>query len=304
VTVVVTGGAGFIGSNLVDALVERGEDVVVLDNLSSGRRSNLDGSPAALRELDITDAGRLNEAIGETRPSKVFHLAAQIDVRRSVADPAFDATVNVTGTINVLAAARNANVDKVVFASTGGALYGNADTVPTPEDAKIAPLAPYGQSKHAAEGYLRLFHETFGLPTVSMRLANVFGPRQDPAGEAGVIAIFCGLKLDGGRPKVYGDGTQTRDFVYVGDVVEAMIAAASSDVTGAYNVGTGTETSVLDLIEALELGDYEEAPARTGEAQRSAVDPSKAAAELGWRARTSLEEGLAKTLTAVRSPTA
>jgi UDP-glucose 4-epimerase len=297
---VVTGGAGFIGSNLVDALVARGEHVLVLDDLSSGRASNLEGSRADLHELDITDAAALGAAVAEAKPQAIFHLAAQIDVRRSVADPAFDARVNIGGTINVLAAARAAGVERVVFASTGGALYGNAETVPTPEDAPIAPLAPYGQAKYAAEGYLRLFADTFGLSTISMRLANVFGPRQDPAGEAGVVAIFCGLKLSGGTPTVYGDGRQTRDFVFVGDVVDALIAAAESDRTGAYNVGTGQETSVLDLIAALELDGYEEAPARTGEAQRSAVDPTKAERDLGWTAKISLREGLRETLTAAR----
>ena len=299
-TVVVTGGAGFIGSNLVDALTARGERVVVLDNLSSGRASNLEGSPADLREVDIADRPALEAALQQATPRTIFHLAAQIDVRRSVEDPAFDASVNVGGTINVLAAAKAAGVQRVVFASTGGALYGNADKVPTPEDAPIAPLAPYGQAKHAAEGYLRLFAETFGLSTVSMRLANVFGPRQDPSGEAGVIAIFCGLKLTDGRATVYGDGGQTRDFVYVGDVVDALLAAADSDLTGAYNVGTGVETSVLDLLEALGLTDFKRAPARTGEAQRSAVDPRKAATDLGWTARTSLRDGLEQTLTAAR----
>jgi UDP-glucose 4-epimerase len=303
VTVVVTGGAGFIGSNLVDALVARGERVVVVDDLSTGRRANLAGSPAELREVDITDAPALASVLDEVRPDRVFHLAAQIDVRRSVADPAFDARVNVEGTINVLTAARAAGAPRVVFASTGGALYGDAHTIPTPEDAPIAPLAPYGQAKFAAEGYLALDNRLHGLSTICLRFANVYGPRQDPLGEAGVVAIFCHHRLTGGRPTVYGDGTQTRDFVYVGDVVDALLAAGDSDVTGAFNVGTGTETSVLELAAAFGDGDFvpELAPARPGEVQRSCLDCTKIAEALGWRAKTPLVEGLELTLAAIRA---
>jgi UDP-glucose 4-epimerase len=300
VTVVVTGGAGFVGSNLVDALVERGQRVVVVDDLSTGRRANLDGSPAELREVDITDAAALGAVFDELRPARVFHLAAQIDVRRSVVDPAFDARVNVEGTANVLAAAQDSGGARVVFASTGGALYGDAPTVPTPEDAPIAPLSPYGQGKHAAEGYLGLYTRLHGLSTISLRFANVYGPRQDPLGEAGVIAIFCGRRLDGGRPIAFGDGTQTRDFVYVGDVVEALLAAGDSDVTGAFNVGTQTETSVLELAAAFGDADFvpELAAARPGEVLRSCLDCSLIAAELGWRATTPLADGLERTLAA------
>jgi UDP-glucose 4-epimerase len=297
-TVVVTGGAGFIGSNLVDALVARREEVVVVDDLSTGRPQNLDGSPAELAQLDITDAPALSQAIGRARPDRIFHLAAQMDVRRSVADPAFDARVNVEGTINVLNAARDFNV-RVVFASTGGALYGETDTIPTPETAPIAPLSPYGQSKHAAEGYLALFHRLHGLSTISLRLANVYGPRQDPQGEAGVVAIYTGLRVNGGTPIAYGDGRQTRDFIYVGDVVEAMIAAGDATATGSYNVGTGVETSVLELAAAFGEDFVPElAEARPGEVARSNLDVSKIARDLGWRARTSLPEGLEKRLAA------
>jgi UDP-glucose 4-epimerase len=299
-TVLVTGGAGFIGSNLVDALVARGEEVVVVDDLSTGRRENLDGSPAELLEVDITDAPALSEAIGNARPDRIFHLAAQMDVRRSVADPAFDARVNVEGTINVLNGAREHDA-RVVFSSTGGALYGETDSIPTPETAPIAPLSPYGQSKHAAEGYLALFHRLHRLSTISLRLANVYGPRQDPQGEAGVVAIYTGLRLNGGTPIAYGDGRQTRDFIYVGDVVEAMIAAGDATATGSYNVGTGVETSVLEL--AAGFGEDfvpELAEARPGEVARSNLDVSKIERDLGWRARTSLAEGLEKTLVAAR----
>jgi UDP-glucose 4-epimerase len=299
-TVVVTGGAGFIGSNLVDALVARGELVVVLDDLSSGRRVNLGGSPAELREVDIADGPATQAAIAEAKPDRVFHLAAQIDVRRSVADPAFDARVNVEGTINVLAAAQAAGAGRVVLASTGGALYGEAETIPTPEDAPIGPLAPYGQSKYAAEGFCGLFHRLHGLSTIALRLANVYGPRQDPAGEAGVVAIFCAAAIEGTPAAMFGDGDQTRDFVYVGDVVEAFLAAGDSDLTGSYNVGTATETSVVEL--AAELGlQPERRPARPGEVSRSCLDPSAIAHGLGWRATTSLSDGIEKTLTAIRS---
>ncbi|HEX6153865.1 MAG TPA: NAD-dependent epimerase/dehydratase family protein, partial [Solirubrobacterales bacterium] len=220
----VTGGAGFIGSNLVDALLARGDEVTVVDDLSTGRRPNLDGALAAgaeLAELDIRDGEALSRLTGEKAPEVVFHLAAQIDVRKSLADPAFDAAVNVGGTANVLEAARASGCGRVVFVSTGGAIYGEGEgqQLPLSEEAPIAPLAAYGQSKYAAEGYLALYERLYGLSGVSLRLGNVYGPRQDPLGEAGVIAIFCGVLREGGRPTVYGDGTQTRDYIYVGDVV-------------------------------------------------------------------------------------
>lgn len=303
----VTGGAGFIGSNLVDALLARGDEVTVVDDLSTGRRGNLDAALAAgaeLLELDIRDGEGLARAAGGRRPQTVFHLAAQIDVRKSLADPAFDAAVNVGGTANVLDAARAAGADRVVFVSTGGAIYGEGEgqRLPLSEDAPIAPLAAYGQSKHAAEGYLALYERLYGLSGVSLRLGNVYGPRQDPLGEAGVIAIFCGLLRSGGRPTVYGDGTQTRDYIYVGDVVAAALAAASSEATGPLNIGTGRETNVLELVEALgRLGgadgfEPEFAEARTGEVQRIALDASRAEAELDWRPATGLDEGLRLTL--------
>ena len=223
----VTGGAGFIGSNLVDALVERGDEVTVLDDLSTGRRENLErrsGGGAELVETDIRDAQAVIDALRRaSKPEAVFHLAAQIDVRKSAADPAFDARVNVEGTINVLEAARRAEVGRVVNTSTGGAIYGEGRILPAPEDHPVAPEAPYGQSKFAAEGYCELFRRLHGVSTVSLRYGNVYGPRQDPLGEAGVIAIFCGKLLEGGRPTVFGDGLQTRDYVYVGDVVEANL---------------------------------------------------------------------------------
>jgi UDP-glucose 4-epimerase len=306
----VTGGAGFIGSNLVDALLARGDEVTVVDDLSTGRRENLDGALAAgaeLVEADIRDANAMFELADERKPEAIFHLAAQIDVRKSVADPAFDASINVGGTANVLEAARVARARRVVFSSTGGAIYGEGEgqQLPLAEDAPLAPEAPYGQSKYAGEGYLALYERLYGLSAVSLRLGNVYGPRQDPLGEAGVVAIFCGRLREGERPIVFGDGRQTRDYIYVGDVVAAMLAAEGSEASGAINVGTGRETEVLELVRLLgEMGGAEDfepefAPARTGEVQRISIDPARAERELGWRAETGLEEGLRTTLASI-----
>ncbi len=300
----VTGGSGFIGSNLVDALVARGDQVTVIDDLSTGRRTNLDGAldaGAELVELDIRERERLTETFARVEPEAVFHLAAQIDVRKSTADPALDARINVEGTINVLEAARQAGVPRLVNTSTGGAIYGEAKILPTPEEHPSAPEAPYGQSKLSAEGYTELFSRLHGLSTVSLRYGNVFGPRQDPLGEAGVIAIFCGKLVDGGTPTVYGDGHQTRDYVYVSDVVEANLVAVGSKATGAFNIGTGVQTSVLDLVSALaEQADGafepEMAAERPGEVRYSALDTSRARGELGWQAKVGLREGLERTL--------
>ncbi len=306
----VTGGSGFIGSNLVDSLLARGDEVTVVDDLSTGRRENLDSALAAgavLVEGDIRDAESMAKLAQEREPQQIFHLAAQIDVRRSVADPAFDASINVGGTANMLEAARLAGSSRFAFVSTGGAIYGEGEGKPLPLDEEAAhePLAPYGQSKLAAEGYVSLYGRLYGISSVVLRLGNVYGPRQDPLGEAGVIAIFCGKLASSEAPTVYGDGTQTRDYIYVADVVDAILAAAGSDAGGAFNVGTGRQTSVLELVELLgELGgrdDFEAelAPARTGEVQRIALDCSRAAEQLGWRAATDLRAGLAKTLDSV-----
>src|SRR4051812_38747672 len=289
----VTGGAGFIGSNLVDALVEKGHDVTVVDNISTGRRENLTGAlerGVELVEADIRDAEAMSDLVGRVNPEAIFHLAAQIDVRHSVADPAMDASINVGGTINMLSAAHEHGVRRFVNTSTGGAIYGEGQILPPPEDHPVAPLAPYGHSKFCAESYCALFRRLHGLSTVSLRYGNVYGPRQDPLGEAGVIAIFCGKLLEGGRPTVYGDGTQTRDYDYVGDVVAANLAAAEADGAGPYNVGTGVETSVLDLIEILsELGggaapppvEPGVSPGRGGGGERDAVTPPPAPPRAG-----------------------
>lgn len=306
----VTGGAGFIGSNLVDGLVARGDEVTIVDNLSTGRLVNLEdalGAGAELVELDIRDAAELATLTNERRPDAVFHLAAQIDVRKSLEDPAFDAAINVGGTANVLEAARGAGTGRVIFVSTGGAIYGEGEgqNLPLDEATAIAPLSAYGQSKYAAEGYLSLYERQYGISSMALRLGNVYGPRQDPLGEAGVVAIFCGLVSSGGRPTVFGDGTQTRDYIYVGDVVGAALAAAGSRVSGAVNIGTGREASVLDLVEILgRLGgadgfEPEFAPARAGEVQRISLDASLAGQQLNWRPQTSLEDGLRLTLDAI-----
>ena len=222
--------------------------------------------------------------LAEERPEAVYHLAAQIDVRRAVEEPAFDAAVNVGGTAVMLEAARAAGTQRFVLASTGGAIYGDCDQLPTPESAPQAPISPYGASKAAAETYLALYTRLHGLSTVALRFANVYGPRQDPLGEGGVIAIYCHAAANSRQVRVFGDGRQTRDFVYVGDVAAALIAAADSDVTGAYNIGTGEETSVLELVERLELEPTFE-PERPGEVRRSALDPGAAREALGVGAR-------------------
>jgi UDP-glucose 4-epimerase len=304
----VTGGAGFIGSNLVDALLARGDDVTVIDDLSTGKRANLDqalANGAELIELDVRDAEAVADAVARVTPEVIFHMAAQIDVRKSVADPALDSRVNVEGTINVLSAAQAAGVRRVVNTSTGGAIYGEGRIIPAPEDHPVAPEAPYGLSKFCAENYCALFTRLHGLSTISLRYGNVYGPRQDPLGEAGVIAIFCGALLEGGRPKIFGDGKQTRDYVFVGDVVDANLRAADSDATGAFNVGRGVQTSVLDIVEALAAQssngfEADHAPARSGEVQHIALDASRSKAELGWEAQVDLDQGLARTLDSLR----
>jgi UDP-glucose 4-epimerase len=304
----VTGGAGFIGSHVVDALVERGDEVTVLDDISTGRRDNLEQALATGAELvdgDIRDAGAVAELCERARPEAIFHLAAQIDVRKSVADPALDARVNVEGTVNVLRAAHASGVPRVVNTSSGGAIYGEAQTIPAPEDHPVAPEAPYGLSKFCAENYCELFSRLHGLSTVSLRYGNVYGPRQDPLGEAGVIAIFCGKLLAGERPTIFGDGRQTRDYVYVGDVVAANLLAAESDAGGPFNVGVGVEVSVLDLVDGLRSHaangfDPEHAPERPGEVERIALDCSRAREELGWEASVGLEDGLERTLASLR----
>lgn len=313
----VTGGAGFIGSNLVDALVARGDGVTVVDDLSSGSEANLAGALAAGAELvhaDIRDGDRMREVFAQASPEVVFHLAAQMDVRRSIADPGFDALTNVVGTINVLEAARLAGARRLVNTSTGGGIYGDVDVIPTPETVPPLPMAPYGQSKQAAELYCAWAGRLYGFSAVTLRYGNVFGRRQDPAGEAGVVAIFCGRALRGERPTIFGDGLQTRDYIHVDDVVAAnLLAADHPAAAGVYNIGTEVESSVLDVIEALRaaLGTEQAAAfepefneGRLGELQRSGLDVTRARTELGFEAKVPLADGIRDTLESVRAATA
>ena len=291
---VVTGGAGFIGSHIVDALLARGDEVHVLDDFSSGKRENV---PAGARVTEGDIRRDTDRAFDEARPEVAVHLAAQKDVRASVERPDYDADVNIVGTLRVLEAARRHGT-KIVFSSTGGAIYGECDA-PAGEDHPRQPLSPYGVSKLAGEEYIAAWNRLYGVGHVSLRLGNVYGPRQDPHGEAGVVAIFMSLLRDGGTPKIFGDGTQTRDYVHVADVVAATLAAVERD-GGVFNVGTGTETSVLDLYERIQRvagveRAAEFAPARAGELQRSVLDVSLAKRELGWEPKHPLDDGLTET---------
>ncbi len=306
----VTGGAGFIGSNLVDALLARGDRVVIVDALTTGDPRNLAAAletGATLHDLNVVDGDALFALFARERPDVVFHLAAQVDVRRSVADPAADARTNIEGTINVLRAAHESGVRRLVFSSTGGAIYGDAETIPTSEESPALPKSPYGQGKLGAEGYLALFGRLHGLSTIVLRYANVYGPRQNPRGEGGVVAIFCNCVIEGRDPRIFGDGRQTRDFVFVADVVRANLLAADLQLTGIVNIGCGVETSVLDLIDTLRVLRPDmplapaHAPARLAEIQRSCLDTRRARDELGWMPSTGLSAGLRQTLARMAS---
>ena len=293
--VLVTGGAGFIGSHLVDALVARGDEVVVADDLSAARAGRLDPR-VELHKVSVTDLGALAAVMKGSGTELVCHLAAQIDVRSSVDFPADDAQVNVVGTVNVLEAARRVGA-RVLFASSGGALYGQDAPIPSWEDVLPLPESPYGIAKYCAECYIGLYNRLHGMSHSVLRMANVYGPRQDPAGEAGVITIFCASALASARPTIFGDGTQTRDYVYVGDVVTAFLAAADRGRPGTWNIGTGVEVSVLDLVGIIAgIAGHELspvfAPPRPGELARSVLAVDRAAGELGWRAETPLAEGI------------
>jgi UDP-glucose 4-epimerase len=294
-TVVVTGGAGFIGSHVADALIARGDKVHVIDDLSHGLRTNVPAA-AGLSVYDVREP--LDTIVRETGARAIIHLAAQADVRVSVAEPGRDASINVLGTVNVLEAARLAGA-RVVFASTGGAIYGECER-PAREDDPCLPLSPYGAAKLAGEGYLGAFARLYGTPHVALRFSNVYGPRQDPHGEAGVVAIFLGRLLEGGQCRIFGDGSQSRDYVYVGDVVRATLAALDSEVGGVLNIGTGIATSVLDLYDVCRSVAGSDAEpvheaARAGELARSVLDGEHAAAAIGFRSTTLLADGVAAT---------
>ena len=297
--VLVTGGAGFIGSNLADRLVADGHQVVVLDDLSSGRRDQVPAA-ANLYQMEL-DTRWLDRMVAREQPDAVCHLAAQISVRRSVEDPLFDARVNVLGSIGLLEACRHHGVKRFVFASTGGAIYGDADVVPTPESHVAAPVSPYGTAKLSVEQYLHVYRSIYNLSYAALRLANVYGPRQDPHGEAGVVAIFARALLAGGTPTINGDGKQTRDYVFVGDVVEAFVAALDSDARGSFNVGTGVETDVNQVHQMIAAAAGSADPgqhgdAKPGEQQRSAVDTALIGEKMGWKPAVMLAEGIPRTV--------
>ncbi|HWP66312.1 MAG TPA: SDR family oxidoreductase [Candidatus Limnocylindria bacterium] len=302
--ILVTGGAGFIGSHVVDAYLAAGHEVVVLDDLSTGKRENLNAK-ARFVEGSILDAGTA-DLVARERFDVVNHHAAQIDVRRSVADPLLDARVNILGTIALLEAARRAGVRRFIFVSSGGAVYGEQETFPAPETHPTWPVSPYGVSKRSGELYAHFFQAQYGLPFVALRYANVYGPRQDPHGEAGVVAIFTLKMLRGEAVTVNGDGQQTRDYVYVGDVARMSVLALEKDATGPVNVGTGIETDVNTLAALLRdtvgsTAPITHGPAKAGEQRRSVVDPGRAAAMYGWRPEVTLADGLRRTVEFFRS---
>lgn len=296
--VLVTGGAGFIGSHVTDAYIEAGFDVVVVDNLSSGRRDYLNPR-ARFYEMDIRDPD-LGEVFEKERPEVLNHHAAQSSVTASVADPGHDADVNITGTLNLLALGKEFGARKFVFASTGGAIYGNPEYIPADEEHPTRPISPYGIGKMAGELYAR-FYASAGIAPAILRYANVYGPRQDPHGEAGVIAIFSNAMLAGNPPTIFGDGAQTRDFVYVGDAARANLLATRSEISDTANIATGVETTVNEIFRQIAaLADFHEdaeyAPPREGDVYRIALDNSQAKSWLGWTPSTPLEEGLRKTV--------
>jgi len=296
--ILITGGAGFIGSHLAAACLARGYRVHIIDNLCSGFRHNVPPG-AAFHEYDIQDA-RAAELVRAQRFDAIFHQAAQLDVRKSVADPLYDAQVNILGSLNLLQAAAG-HCGKFLFASSGGTVYGEQHTHPADEAHSTQPMSPYGVTKLSVEKYLYFYQQTYGLPCVALRYANVYGPRQSPHGEAGVVAIFIQKMLAGVTPVINGDGLQTRDYVYIDDVVQANLRALDADQTGAFNIGVGVETTVVDIFTALNAAfgggfNAQHGPGREGEQRRSVLHPGLAERALGWRPQVAFDEGLARTL--------
>ncbi len=298
--ILVTGGAGFIGSNIVDRYLAEGHDVAVVDNLATGRRSNLNPR-ARFHEVSITDTEALSAVFEAERPEVVNHHAAQMDVRRSVREPQFDAQTNVIGTLNVIEAGRAVGARKFIFSSSGGAIYGQADVIPTPESAPLQPISHYGASKLAGEVYFGLYGRLYGLETTVLRYANVYGPRQNPHGEAGVNAIFANMMLRGERPTIFGAGDKTRDYVFVGDVVEANLLALERGAGEVLNIGTGVQTTDQEVYDAVAAAvGFTEPPVygeeRPGDVRHSCVDPSRARAVLGWAPTIEFREGVRRTV--------
>lgn len=299
--ILVTGGAGFIASHIVDAYIDLGFEVVVLDNLSSGKKSFVN-SRAKLYHEDLLDFKKVKKILLSEKPDIINHHAAQISVRDSVSDPINDAKVNILGFINLLEAAKVIHIRKVIFASSGGAIYGDAKILPTPESYQpLIPLSPYGINKLSSEYYLNYYYHVFKIPFIALRYSNVYGPRQNPHGEAGVVAIFTLKLLKGEIPIINGDGLQTRDYVYVGDVVEANRKAVISDKVGAFNIGTSKETNVIEIFKIIQRftgGNLQVkyGPIKTGEQKRSCLDCKIAAKKIGWEAEVNLEKGLQKTI--------
>jgi len=297
--IVVTGGAGFIASHIVDAYIAGGHEVHIVDDFSTGREENVNAKTVVHR-LDIAAPAAV-KLIADIKPDVLNHHAAQMDVRHSVADPAFDARVNIIGFLNLLQGCKEAEVKKVIFASSGGAVYGDKEPIPAAEDHPTEPLSPYGVSKRTGELYLGYYHMVFGLPYVALRYANVYGPRQSSKGEAGVVAIFIDRLLSEQSPIINGDGRQTRDYVFVGDVVDANLAALQSPFIGAVNIGTGRETDVVTIYRSLRVGlgskiEATHGPAKAGEQRRSCLAIGFAAKVLGWQPATPLDQGLQKTI--------
>jgi UDP-glucose 4-epimerase len=306
VKILVTGGAGFIASHVSDRLLGLGHDVSIVDNLSTGKRQNLPAA-AKFHEVDIRDAA-LSDVFATDRPEVVIHHAAHADVTRSVRDPQYDASVNVLGSLNLLECCRAHGVRKFIYASTGGALYGEPEYIPADEAHPIYPLSPYGVSKHVVEHYLYVYRVNHGLEYTVLRYPNVYGPRQDPHGEAGVVAIFSLQLLTGKQPVIFGDGTKTRDYCNVADIVEANVLALNSPLSSTYNLGRGIEVTDLEVFEAVRaaVGSRTEpafAPVRAGEVERIALDASKAERELGWKWKVGLTDGIAKAVDHYRNTT-
>jgi UDP-glucose 4-epimerase len=297
--ILITGGAGFIGSHVAEALLKQGHEVHILDDFSSGKEENVPEN-AVVHRMDVRDAA-VFALFARERYTVLVHHAAQMDVRRSVADPKFDADVNIMGLLNLMEAGRQNGLRKVIFASTGGAIYGEPDYVPQDEDHPVRPLSPYGITKLASEKYLYFYEQQYRIPYVALRYANVYGPRQNPHGEAGVVAIFTQRMLEGRQPVINGSGEQTRDFVYVGDVVAANLAALAYEGSGVFNIGTGLETSINELFRMIRDLINPSVPevhgeAKPGEQQRSVLGYARAQAILGWQPQVSLQEGLRRTV--------